>query len=153
MARKRTRDKFPDGVTYNQVMKASLILIANSEIALDQLETIKGINSNFYRQEVKGALNNAIRVLQPYVEEFVNFHDNPDEEAEKGYYQVTNMIETFTEILAETSGEKLGVLDTLLNSFKDGQFKTVSEEEFDVLPSKESESGGRTSNDSEAGTE
>jgi hypothetical protein len=114
-------------------MKASMILIASSEIALDQLETISGVKSNFYRQEVKGALNNAIKVLSPYVEEFLDFHNNPDEQAEKGYYAVATMLETFVEVLAESDGEGLMTLSAIMNSYRKGEFKFTNEEEYNSI--------------------
>lgn len=153
MAKQYTRDKFPDRMSYERVMKASLILIASAEIALDQLYTIKDVKSNFYRQGIKGTLNKTKETLEPYVEEFVNFHKDPDEETEKVYYQITRMIESFTEILADLPGEQLGTLDMLLNNFKNGDFKTVSEEEFALLSSKESKLARPSSDDSEIGGE
>jgi hypothetical protein len=153
MARKPRRVNLPDGITYEQLMKSCLILVASSEIALDQLTLIAGSGSNFYRQELKSALNNAIKVTEPYVAEFLDWGDEPDGKAEKEYYRITTMIENFTVLLAETPGSKLEILDNLLTSFKNGDFKTVSEEEFEVLSSKEGESGGHASDDSKIGAE
>jgi N-acetylglucosamine kinase-like BadF-type ATPase len=110
-----------------------MILIASSEIALDQLETISGTKSNFYRQDVKGALNKAIKVLAPYVEEFLDFHNNPDDKAEKGYYAVATMIETFVEALAESDGKGLMTLGSIMSSYRKGEFKFTDEKEYNSI--------------------
>ena len=138
MAKDPRRIKLPDGVTHEQVMKSCLILVSCSEIALEQLYIIEGTGSSFYRQELKAALKKAKAVIEPYVEEYLNWADDPDEVAEKTYYQFTQMIELFNEVIAGSSGEKLNILNNVLTSFKSGEFKTVSEEEFENISEKES---------------
>lgn len=145
---KSHRVRLPSGVNTVGIMKASIILVSCCDIAMDQLNYLEGTGARFYRHSLKQGLKGAKKVLDPYLNEFLNWSDmrEEDDDAEKGYYQVTSMIELFCKILAETPGKDFAKLSELLNAFKNGDYRTVSEE---VISRIEKESIDRdTGNDS-----
>lgn len=116
-------------MTPESLTKSVLLFKAAATIAAEHADVIKG--TNFYKHEVKGAINHASKILDKELEN--TYKQFPDEEQQQLYFVAANLIEKIANILSSINLEDVPVFDRILDSYMKGEFVVLDENKFNEL--------------------